>query len=196
MRSIVNLLNEIRQLERTPRTGFEFLGSGKQSVAEHSYNATMICYVLADLSEEPVNLERLLMLVLCHDIPEARTGDLNYVYKRYGRPDEKKAIAEIESKTSAGKKIAEYVSEFQENKTLEAKLAHDADQLELLLALKRLFDIGNPRAMDWFDLVQKRVHTSIGQRLAEEIRQTPFDEWWIEKTKCPHWEEGEAPRMM
>lgn len=182
MRDVVNLLNEIGQLERTPRTGFEFLGSGKQSVAEHSYNATMICFILAELSEEPVNLERLLMICLCHDIPEARTGDLNYVYKRYCQPNENRALSDLNRNLPTGKKIALYCEEFIARVTVEAKLAHDADQLELLLVLKRLYDTGNPRAINWFDIVSKRVLTGIGQKLAQEIRNTPSDDWWIANT--------------
>lgn len=190
MRDIVNLLNEIGQLEKTPRTGFEFLGSGNQSVAEHTYNATMICFILAELSEEPVNLERLLMICLCHDIPEARTGDLNYVYKRYSQPNENKALSDLNRNLPAGKKIAEYCEEFVEGSSLEAKLAHDADQLELLFVLKRLYDTGNPRAIDWFDIVIKRVATELGKKLAEEIRNTPSDDWWIVNKNDSHWIHG------
>ncbi len=86
MKQTVNLMNEIGHLARTPRTGMAFLGTGQQSVAEHCFNVAMICFILADLCEEPVTLKKLLMLALSHDIAEARTGDLNYVYKRYMNP--------------------------------------------------------------------------------------------------------------
>ncbi len=179
MRALVNLLHEIGQLARTPRTGFAFLGSGQQSVAEHSYTTAMTCFVLADLCEEPVDREKLMMLALCHDLLEARTGDLNYVYKRYMKPDNEKVLQDLPQGCSSGQKIADYIREFEEGETLEARLAHDADQLELLLVLKREYDTGNPRAIEWFDIVLKRVKTPQGQQLAKQIRETPSDEWWI-----------------
>ena len=49
MIEIVNLLHEIGMLSSIPRSGFAFLGSGKQSVAEHSFRVTLIAYVLARL---------------------------------------------------------------------------------------------------------------------------------------------------
>ena len=179
MRKSVNLLHEVSQLARTPRTGFAFLGTGQQSVAEHSYNATMVCMVLADLCEEPIDRAKLILLCLCHDLLEARTGDLNYVYKRYMHPDNSKALSDLHQGTATGLKIAEYICEFEEGKTLESQLAHDADQIELLLVFKREFDTGNPRGMVWFDIVVQRVKTPAGLKLAETIRDVPSDDWWI-----------------
>src|SRR3989339_1826482 len=95
MRNRINLLNEIGHLAHTPRTGMAFLGTGQQSVAEHCFSVSMICFVLADLCEEPVNLEKLLMLALSHDVAEARTGDLNYMYKRYMKANNEKAYEDL-----------------------------------------------------------------------------------------------------
>jgi len=178
MKSIVHLFNEIGMLARTPRSGFAFLGSGKQSVAEHSHRIACIGYALATLSKSPIDLSKLLLMCLLHDLPEARIGDLNYVNKRYVRADEEKVIQELASQSTIGKNIAAYLKEYNENLTMEARLAHDADQLELLLVLKELHDCGNPRAMDWFATVLNRVQTDVGLALADLISKTPSDEWW------------------
>ena len=37
MKNLANFLFEVGMLKRTPRTGFQFLGSGAESVAEHSF---------------------------------------------------------------------------------------------------------------------------------------------------------------
>ena len=36
-------------LKKTPRTGYQFLGTGKESVAEHSFRTAIIGYVLASI---------------------------------------------------------------------------------------------------------------------------------------------------
>lgn len=180
MESIVHLLNEIGMLAHTPRSGFAFLGTGKQSVAEHSHRMALVAYVLAVIGEEPVDISKLLIMCLCHDLPEARTGDLNYVNKRYVKADENKVIEEMGKATLLGKIFAAYLNEYIEGETLEAQLAHDADQIELLLVLKELIDTGNMRANRWFENVEKRVETKIGKQLARVIHSTPSDGWWIE----------------
>lgn len=175
--NLVHLFNEIGMLAHTPRSGFAFLGSGQQSVAEHSHRMTLIAYVLADECKQPIDLAKLLVMCLCHDLPEARTGDLNYVNKKYVRADESKVIEELKSKHPIGRQIGTYLNEYIECKTLEAHLAHDADQLELLLMLKEANDLGNPRAMEWFDGCVKRLYTETAKAFAETIRTTRSDAW-------------------
>lgn len=181
MQSLIHLFNEVGMLAKTPRSGFAFLGTGQQSVADHSHRMTFIAFVLSKKSEEKVNLSKLLMMCLLHDLPEARTGDLNYVNKRYVKADEHKVIEELESRHEIGAEIGDLLREYIDNKTPEAKIAHDADQIELLLALKELADLGNPRAMDWYKKVEERVKTKSGKELAVEIRITPSDGWWSQE---------------
>jgi putative hydrolases of HD superfamily len=178
-RACVNLLNEFSMLSKLPRSGFSFLGTGNQTVADHSYGVLAIAFVLSRCSEEPVDELRLLQLCLFHDLPESRIGDHNYVQKQYIDSNDSKVFKDIENSSSLGKFIVDSVVEFEELKSLEAKLARDADHLELLISLKREIDIGNPRAKEWFDVSEKRLNTEVGKKLAQEIRITPFDEWWL-----------------
>lgn len=168
-------------LAETPRSGFAFLGSGKQSVAEHSYRTALISYALAEFSKEKIDRAKILMLSLVHDLPEARTSDLNYVNKRYVRANEDKAVDELSRYGLVGRQLAIYIQEYRAKKSIEAVLVHDADQLELLLCLKKEYDTGNPRALVWFDSVSQRLETKAARQLAVQIRSTPFDEWWLEK---------------
>lgn len=177
MQELVNLLNEIGMLGRLPRSGFAFLGTGDQSVAAHSHRMALIAYALG-FANDKVDLGKLVLMCLFHDLPEARTGDLNYVNKRYAEANEAAVIEEYKRKPGLRAKIAAYLTEYKENKTPEARLAHDADQLELLLMLKEQHDIGNPRAMEWFDNAVKRLKNEESKKLAESIRATPSDSWW------------------
>lgn len=190
MQEIVNMMNEIGMLAHTPRSGFAFLGTGKQSVADHTYRMTVIAYMLADFCKEPINLQKLLLMCLFHDLPEARTGDHNYVNKRYVKTDLKKVIGDIEKGSSYGPEIAGYINEYEEKKTIESLIAHDADQLELLLVLKEELDKGNSRANDWFVIAAKRLKTEMAIKIADEILIRPFDAWWIKDKEDLHWING------
>lgn len=175
----VNLMHEIGMLAKTPRSGFAFLGSGNQSVAEHSFRMAWIGFILAELSPKTLNRERLILLCLVHDLAEARTGDLNYVNKRYVQADEEKAAQDIRSAYPCGEFLYTAMQEYREGKTPEAQLAHDADQLELLLVLKKEMELGNSRAERWYSNTQKRLKSTIAQKIADTILETPADSWWI-----------------
>lgn len=190
--SFVTFLHEVGMLANTPRSGFAFLGSGKQSVAEHSYRMALTAYVLAEMvkNKEKVDLKKLLLMCLLHDLPEARTGDLNYVNKKYVMLDEDKAIDDIGSSYPCGPEIKALLQEYNEGLTLESKLAHDADQLELLLFLKQEMEKGNPKALSWFNNSEQRLQTTEARELAKEIRSTLSDAWWYVNPDDPHWVNG------
>ena len=89
-KDIVNFFFELGMLKRTPRSGFQFLRSGQESVAEHSYRVTLIGFTMAKLTPH-ADPARVMSLCLFHDVPEARTGDLNYVNKQYVEVHEQEA---------------------------------------------------------------------------------------------------------
>jgi putative hydrolase of HD superfamily len=93
-KDILKFIEEAGMLKRTPRTGFQFLGSGAESVAEHIFRTAYIGFTLGHLSRE-ADPNKLLKMCLFHDLPEARTGDLNYVNKKYVKADEHKAVNDL-----------------------------------------------------------------------------------------------------
>jgi putative hydrolases of HD superfamily len=130
IQSYVDLFHEVGMLALIPRSGFAFLGSGQQSVAEHSYRVTIIAYALSSLVKQPINQHRLVMMCLFHDLPESRIGDLNYVQKKYVTANTNKVLEELETQSPVGPEIVDWINEYEKGETLEAQLAHDADQLE------------------------------------------------------------------
>jgi len=193
MRNIVNLLFEAGMLKRTPRTGLQFLGTGSESVAEHSFRVTFIGYVLAQI-EKDVDETKLIKMCLLHDLHEARTGDLNYMNKKYVKVDEKKAINDLTKTLPFGDDISNSVEEFNSGETKEALLANDADQLDLILMLKENKDLGNKYADEWISFALKRLKTDTAKELAEKILVTDSTHWWFED-KSDWWINGGNPRL-
>ncbi|MFP3928342.1 MAG: HD domain-containing protein, partial [Desulfobacteraceae bacterium] len=180
MKAIANFLFEVGMLKRTPRTGYQFLGSGRESVAEHSFRTAVIGYVLS-LKEKKADPHKIVLMCLFHDLHEARTGDHNYVNKRYVKVDEERAMEDLSSDLPFGDNLISLAREFNEGTTLEALLSRDADQLDLILELKEQEDLGNKYAPEWLRYAVKRLKSESAQEMAREILETDSTEWWFEK---------------
>ena len=112
---------------------------------------------------------KLMTMCLIHDLPEARTGDLNYVNKKYAQTDEAKAIKDCFGPLPFGDDLTALMEEFNAAETEEAKLAHDADQLALLVVLKYLQDTGCKPTELWIPPISKRFVTDVGRQLAQTV---------------------------
>jgi putative hydrolase of HD superfamily len=177
---IVEFLFEVGMLKRTPRSGWQFLGAGSESVAEHVFRAAMIGFVLARM-EEGVDADRVLRLALVHDLPEARTGDLNYVNQKYVTADEARAADDMCAGLPFADEVRELLAEYRDEKTAESIVAHDADQLEMLLELKEHLDNGVPGAADWTPFVLRRLRTGSAALLARRILDGDSASWWFDR---------------
>ncbi|MFC1867023.1 HD domain-containing protein [Thermodesulfobacteriota bacterium] len=180
MKDIVNFLFEVGMLKKTPRTGYQFLGSGQESVAEHTFRTAIIGYMLS--KEEPeVDILKTILMCLFHDLHEARTGDHNYVNKRYVSVDEEKAVRHLIRDIPYGDELTSIIDEFNTGESQEAKISRDADQLDLILELKEQNDLGNKYAEDWLYYAEKRLVTETGKKMAREILKTDSADWWFDK---------------
>ena len=188
MKEIANFLFEVGMLNKTPRTGFQFLGSGKESVAEHILRTLFVGYALCKL-DPSIDELKVLRMCLVHDLPEARTGDMNYMYKKYVTVDEEKAVRDLTENLTFGGEIKALLGEFNEKKTRESLLAHDADQLGLILLLKEYGDLGNKYSREWLDYAVRRLCTDEGRKLADAILRTDWTQGWF-RDKSDWWVNG------
>ena len=189
IKSIVNFLFEVGILAKTPRSGFYFLGSGEQSVAEHINRVCMIGYALCRMGNDNVDEAKVIKMCLFHDLAEARTSDLNYVHQKYAKADENKALTDIAAQLPFGQEIKAFVEERNSGVTKESLVAKDADQLEFILSLKEQADTGNTRADSWLPPTLKRLKTDEARLLGDIITKTPSDDWWYsdEEKKSDWW---------
>jgi putative hydrolase of HD superfamily len=183
---IVDFFHEAGMLRFTPRTGYQFLGSGKENVAEHSFRAAVIGWVLARMAG--ADAPRTALLCLFHDLPEARTGDFNYVNRIYNRTLPRKALEDAVFGTGLAEDVLSFWDELEKNDSQEAKLARDADTLDLILNLKRELDLGNKAAAEWLRHALQRVHTPTGRELALVIAETDHNAWWFKGPDASWWE--------
>lgn len=183
LKAFANFAYACAMLKATPRSGYAFLGSGGETVAEHSYGAAMLALILAQMAN--ADLAKTVFLCLFHDLHEASTGDLNYVNQRYDTCAAQKAVADICQGTGIDGEAL--FAEFEARETLEARLAHDADQLDFICSLRKQEASGNPVAGEWLKSAAQRLKTGQGRELCAQIMQTSPNEWWYGQADMSWW---------
>lgn len=179
-KQIANFLFEMGVLAKTPRSGFHFLGTGDQSVAEHLNRVGYIGFMLC-LMDGKADMLKVLSMCMFHDIAEARISDLNYIHQKYVERKEKEAVKDLTDTTPFGSKILEIVDEYEERKSRESIIVKDADNLEWILSLKEEVDTGNTRALSWIKPAIKRLKTENAKEIAKSIMSTDSNDWWFDK---------------
>lgn len=185
-KNFVTFFFEAGILRFIPRSGYTLLGSGKESVAEHSYRTTMIGYILAQ--ELKADVLRTCLLCLFHDFPEARTGDLNYLNQLYVEICSREALEASVSGIEMGESILELWDEYNKCETLESIIAHDADQLDLALNLRVEENLGNSFAKKWLDHLFPRLKSDLGRELYKIIITSNHTDWWYKQKDKSWWE--------
>jgi len=136
---LVRFLRTVDQLEILPRTGYFFAGIRQpESIAAHSYGVALIAMLLADRIKSRVNIERVLRLAILHDTAESLLTDIPnssfaYMDQAHKEQAEVKAAKELFGGLTCD--YIEFWKEFEEGKTLEARLVRAADKLQLAVKI-------------------------------------------------------------
>ncbi|HEX5945286.1 MAG TPA: HD domain-containing protein [Acidimicrobiales bacterium] len=77
---------EVDRLKSVLRRGYLAEGSRLENTAEHSWTLALMALVLAEHAAEPVDVARVMKMVVIHDIVEVDAGD-TYVYDQAARAD-------------------------------------------------------------------------------------------------------------
>ena len=110
----------------------------RENDAEHAWHMAVMAYLLREYANEPVDMGRVMVMCLIHDIVEIEAGD-TYAYDtenlKTQKAREDAAKEKIYSLLPEDQK-AELVAlfdEFEANETPEARYAHAMDNLQPLL---------------------------------------------------------------
>ena len=175
---------EMGWLRKTPRSGWIYLGRGKEDVAQHSFRTAMLAFTLARMAG--ADARKAAVMALFHDIHEARVGDLNYMNQRYVTTDGRRAQWDAVAGTGFEDEVVGLFDEFEERGSVEAMLCKDADQLDLLFNLKEELDKGCEFARDWIEPALKRLKTAEGKALARKMLEVDHNRWWFGRVD-PRW---------
>src|SRR3989338_9858206 len=163
LKKILRVFLTLQWAKELPRQGFIALGFKRNeadSVAAHSFVTALLAYFLAkQLQKEGIKIdtEKVLKMGLVHDIGETIVGDVGTfvkgmaggVFKNIEEEGVKALVEDLDSKDE----IIELVSEYNDRKTLEARVVKAADNLDALAQAK-----GVPGAQDALKYFKQVYH--------------------------------------
>lgn len=134
----IEFIKEIDKIKYIQRKTKLFNSNRNENDAEHSWHLAMMALVLAEHSNEPVDILKVIKMLLIHDIVEIDAGD-TFIYdtqKDHSNTDEERLAANRIFGLLPGKQARELIAiweEFEAGETSEAKFARSMDRLEPLL---------------------------------------------------------------
>ena len=117
-----------------------------ESVADHSYSMAIMGMIISDL--ENYNSEKILKMILLHDLAESKIGDYtpNQISKENKTKIENNAYDEIINMLPDAIKLqyGEIWEEYQKQESPESKIVYQIDKLEMVLQAKMYQKKGAP----------------------------------------------------
>ncbi|MGA3109073.1 MAG: HD family hydrolase [Candidatus Bathyarchaeia archaeon] len=160
----LDFVSSLSRIKMIPRSGWISHGVSLQdveSVADHSFSTAVLAMLLVDLevaNGRKINIERVLRLALLHDLPETLTFDISKTYLEYLGRRGHSIKSELEQaawkhlikgigKGAIRTRYAKLQLEFNAEKTIESRIVHAADRLDLLLQILEYRRRGYPKAI-------------------------------------------------
>lgn len=134
----IEFIKEIDKLKYIQRKTRLLNSDRHENDAEHSWHLAMMAIVLAEHSNEPVDILKVIKMLLIHDIVEIDAGD-TFIYdaqKNHSNTDEERIAANRIFGLLPGEQAADLIAvweEFEAGETKEARFARSMDRLEPLL---------------------------------------------------------------
>lgn len=134
----IRFITEIDKVKNIFRQTYLADGKRKENDAEHSWHIALMAYLLQEHAEAPVDVPKVMLMVLIHDLVEIDAGD-TYAYDSEGaktkREREVRAAERIFGllPEDQGRYFRELWDEFEAYESADAKYAHLLDNFQPLL---------------------------------------------------------------
>ena len=110
----------------------------RENDAEHAWHMAIMAYLLKEYSNEPVDITKVMIMFLIHDIVEIDAGD-TYAYDTEGLKTQKAREDAAKERifsllpNAQKEELTALFDEFEEARTAESRFAHVMDNLQPLL---------------------------------------------------------------
>lgn len=176
----LELLYELGALRFIPRAWKQFFNADFENLAEHHFRVAWLGMILS-MMEQKGDSGKIVKMALVHDIAESRTGDVHAIARQYTKRNEHLGILDMLKDTSLKNELTGLWEEYEEKKTIEAKIVKDADWLDVDLEIKEQLARGHASLRVWMPqrkLVFKKFFTKSARVLWKRIHASdPFD--WL-----------------
>lgn len=187
---IAALLVEFLTLKNITRSGWARVGIppvAQETVAAHSFGSGVIAIILGEIEGGDIDVGRVAILAILHDAGETRTGDiallLRDILEERGLPK-----SQVDQRAEELQRqglpewlqgfLREILEEFRNKETLEAKIAEDAQLIDMGIQALWYQRQGYP-TRDFFQ-IESQLMTDAGKTLWRLIQADPniFTAWF------------------
>lgn len=180
LESQIQFLIEIDKIKHIFRKTKLFNHSRFENDAEHAWHLALMALVLGEYSNEPIDISKVIKMVLIHDIVEIDAGDvIVYDSKMRSLAREKENIAAERIfgilPEDQKQEFIELWKEFEEKKTFESKFAAAIDRFEPILQ-NHLSDYYTWRThgIAYAQLLDKNQHIQDGSKIIWDVVERIF----------------------
>lgn len=177
----LELFYEIGCFRFLQRTWKQFLNLDVQNISEHIFRVMWIALVISK-HENVGNHEKILKMVLIHDIPESRGAEVHYLSRQYVDRHEEEAIEDILKNTALDNEFVDLWKEYDKKECIEAKIIKDADNLDCDLEIREQMAKGH-QLESWKESrensVYKNFYTETAKKIWKEIYSSNPHDWHL-----------------
>jgi len=137
-----------------------------ESVADHSYSMAIMGMIISDIENH--NSEKILKMILLHDLAESEIGDYTpgeIAIEKKNELENKAFLKIIKALPDTVKTQYETLwDDYQKNESSEAKIVHQLDRLEMALQAKIYQNDGHPKEKlkTFFETAENEItHTKL-----------------------------------
>jgi putative hydrolase of HD superfamily len=173
IKDFIEFAKNVGKLKKIPRTGWKIRGvKNPESIADHTFRTTVLGMIIADL--EKLNKEKILKMIILHDLEESITGDITSLDKekmgekirKIGEDAMKSVLSKLPSEIK--KEYFNLWKEMEEGNTSEAKLCKDIDILEMMIQALE-YEREQPNRKKDLEIFWKREKNRVEHPLLREI---------------------------
>ncbi len=169
----IRFITEIDKVKNIFRQTYLADGARKENDAEHSWHIALMAYLLQEYAEEPVDVPKVMLMVLIHDLVEIDAGD-TYAYDPEGAKTKREREVRAADRIfgllpeDQGTYFRALWDEFEAYESADAKYAHLLDNFQPLL----LNDASGGKSWSEHEVKKSQIY-----KRNEKIEETSAEVW-------------------
>lgn len=179
----IQFLFEMGSIRFIPRMWQRFLNGNFANLAEHHFRMFWIAMTIA-AHEGSVDTGKIAKMVMVHDISESRAGDVDYLARQYVERHEALGLQDMLAGTALQKEFQELWDEYEARETMEAKIAKDADNLDVDFELAEQASHGFPLQAHWKDMrdfvAKEKLYTTTAKEMFVALEKANPHDWHMQ----------------